>query len=48
MRQPTQKARKEPPAGEREAKGGAVPSWVWIVIIVIVAAVAYFVGQGRG
>lgn len=48
MNKPLAKPKKESPTAEREAKSGNVPSWVWIVIIVIVGAVAYFVGQGRG
>jgi len=39
--------KKESPSVEARKSGG-VPSWVWIVIIVIVGVVAYFVGQGRG
>jgi pSer/pThr/pTyr-binding forkhead associated (FHA) protein len=44
--------RKEPltvPVGVKDEKRGGVPSWVWIVLIVVVAAAAYYLGQqGRG
>jgi hypothetical protein len=25
-----------------------MPTWLWIIIIIIVGAAAYFIGQGRG
>jgi pSer/pThr/pTyr-binding forkhead associated (FHA) protein len=27
---------------------GGMPTWLWIIIIIIVGAAAYFIGQGRG
>jgi len=43
-------SKKEAPAAPAKAeKSGGVPAWVWIVIILVVAAGAYFLGmQGRG
>ena len=29
-------------------KSGGMPTWLWIIIIIIVGAAAYFIGQGRG
>lgn len=50
---PAKPAKKEaPPSAASVAvaeKRGGVPSWVWIVVIVAVAAAAYYLGQqGRG
>ncbi|MEX2179386.1 MAG: FHA domain-containing protein [Gemmatimonadaceae bacterium] len=40
--------KKEAPPAKAESRGG-VPAWVWIVVILVVGAVAYFLGmQGRG
>lgn len=35
-------------APARQEKSGGVPTWVWLIIIVIVGVAAYFLGQGRG
>ena len=32
----------------RLEKSGGVPTWLWLIIIIIVGAAAYFIGQGRG
>jgi hypothetical protein len=29
-------------------KGGSTTQWIWIVLVVLIAAAAYFIGQGRG
>jgi len=49
------KPRPQPPRPKKEAvsatnvaKQGGVPSWLWLVIIVIVAVAAYFAGKGIG
>jgi pSer/pThr/pTyr-binding forkhead associated (FHA) protein len=42
------KPRKPVAAPPKEEKSGAVPAWVWMIIIVIVGVAAYFIGQGRG
>jgi len=47
MRSPA-KPRKEAVTAPKEEKHGGVPAWVWIVVIMIVAVAAYFIGQGRG
>lgn len=30
-----------------QARSGGIPAWLWVVILLIVAAIAYFLGQGR-
>ncbi len=35
------------PAPEPAATGGGVPSWVWIVLVLVVAGVAFFLLKGR-
>jgi hypothetical protein len=35
------------PAPEVPAKSGGT-QWIWIVLVIIIAAAAYFIGQGRG
>lgn len=45
-RPPSPRPRKEAVSATKQTKQGAVPSWVWFIIIVIVAAASYFVGQG--
>lgn len=35
------------PVGEAKAKSGGT-QWIWIALVVIIAAAAYFIGQGRG
>lgn len=43
------KPRPKPAAAPaRSEKSGGVPTWLWIIIIIIVGAAAYFIGQGRG
>ena len=45
------KGKKEPASAATatsEPQRGGIPSWVWIVIIVLVGVAAYFLGQGRG
>ena len=32
----------------RQEKSGGVPTWLWLLIVVIVGVAAYFLGQGRG
>lgn len=45
----TAKPRPKPAtAPARLEKSGGVPTWLWIIIIIIVGAAAYFIGQGRG
>lgn len=45
---PPAKPKIEAATAPKEEKQAGVPPWVWMAIIVIVAAVAYFIGQGRG
>lgn len=50
---PAAKPRKEAPsaapvAAKAEKTGGGKTQWIWIVLVVILAAAAYFIGQGRG
>jgi hypothetical protein len=43
------KARAKPTSAPvKVEKSGGVPTWLWIIIIIIVGAAAYFIGQGRG
>lgn len=43
------KPRSKPVASPaRQEKSGGVPTWVWLLIIIIVGVAAYFIGQGRG
>jgi len=45
------KGKKEPASAATasgEPQRGGIPSWVWVVIIVVVGVAAYFLGQGRG
>jgi pSer/pThr/pTyr-binding forkhead associated (FHA) protein len=35
-------------AVKEEKKSGGKTQWIWIVLVVIIAAAAYFIGQGRG
>ena len=32
----------------RQEKSGGVPTWLWLILLVIVGVAAYFLGQGRG
>jgi pSer/pThr/pTyr-binding forkhead associated (FHA) protein len=36
------------PPPKVEPDTGGVPTWAWLLIMIIVAAAAYFIGQGRG
>ena len=41
--------KKEAAAATKDEKRGGVPAWVWIVLLIIVGAAAYYLGmQGRG
>lgn len=42
------KPRSKPVAPVRQQKSGGVPTWLWLIIIVIVGVAAYFLGQGGG
>lgn len=35
-------------APKEGAKSGGKTSWIWIILVVLIAAAAYFIGQGRG
>ena len=48
MRPQPARPRKEAVTATKGAKQGSIPTWVWFVIIAIVAVAAYFVGQGTG
>ena len=43
---PVQKPKREPVTATKQASRGGVPAWVWLIIIVIVGAAAYFIGKG--
>ncbi|MGH7677923.1 MAG: FHA domain-containing protein [Gemmatimonadaceae bacterium] len=43
--QPARPPKKEAATAPKQEKEGGVPSWVWLVIIIIVAVAAYFIGQ---
>lgn len=46
---PQQRPKREPaPPPRPEPQAGGVPTWAWLIIMIIVAAAAYFIGQGRG
>lgn len=48
LKAPAAKVKKETAAPKPEKKGG-VPAWVWIILLIAVAAGAYYLGmQGRG
>ena len=46
-RSPKPRSKPTTPPVKPERSGG-VPTWLWLVILIIVAAAAYFIGQGRG
>lgn len=42
------KGKREPSLAAKEEKRGGIPAWVWILLMAIVAAGAYFLGQRGG
>ena len=46
---PAAKPKREAATSEKAPQRGGVPAWIWIVLILVVGAVMYFLGQqGRG
>ncbi len=45
---PVLKPQKTAPTVIKREKSGGIPAWIWIMIIVLVGAAAYFIGQRNG
>jgi pSer/pThr/pTyr-binding forkhead associated (FHA) protein len=43
---PSPRPRKEPVTATKQEPRAGVPAWLWLIILVIVAAAAYFLGKG--